>query len=315
MNIKHKLNLIKPKTYVLDLENYCKNQLKNNISDDDAKNSVIYGINCNQIKENKEYKGIIYISVSNKHSIHFANKDKQKILKINLNNIQRISFNNNNNKCIQFLSDQKDYNFIFNSNLDLEKFIKGFYLILTEKNHIFSDEDDNLEDYFDQLYRDYDRDFNKALDNKEFKNLATALGKKKSQLFSEMDKNNDNIIEYKEVVEYFRTFSSGKEFKDIFSKYSNLNKLISPNNLILFFKNEEKEIIDYYDSINIIIKFSTQLNNEEKNNLFHKIDALYISNNNTITEYQINQIINDFILENEKLNNIKKNFSLTINIQ
>ena len=315
MNIKHKLNLIKPQTYVLDLENYCKNQLKNNISDDDAKNSVIYGINCNQIKENKEYKGIIYISVSNKHSIHFANKDKQKILKINLNNIQRISFNNNNNKCIQFLSDQKDYNFIFNSNLDLEKFIKGFYLILTEKNHIFSDEDDNLEDYFDQLYRDYDRDFNKALDNKEFKNLATALGKKKSLLFSEMDKNNDNIIEYKEVVEYFRTFTSGKEFEDIFSKYSNLNKLISPNNLILFFKNEEKEIIDYYDSINIIIKFSTQLNNEEKNTLFYKIDQIYNSNNKTITEFQINNLIQDFILENEKTKNKKINFSLNMNLQ
>ena len=315
MNIKHKLNLIKPQTYVLDLENYCKNQLKNNISDDDAKNSVIYGINCNQIKENKEYKGIIYISVSNKHSIHFANKDKQKILKINLNNIQRISFNNNNNKCIQFLSDQKDYNFIFNSNLDLEKFIKGFYLILTEKNHIFSDEDDNLEDYFDQLYRDYDRDFNKALDNKEFKNLATALGKKKSLLFSEMDKNNDNIIEYKEVVEYFRTFTSGKEFEDIFSKYSNLNKLISPNNLILFFKNEEKEIIDYYDSINIIIKFSTQLNNEEKNSLFYKIDQIYNSNNKTITEFQINNLIQDFISENEKTKNKKIKFFLNMNLQ
>ena len=33
MNIKHKLNSIKPKTYVLNLENYCKNQLKNKISD------------------------------------------------------------------------------------------------------------------------------------------------------------------------------------------------------------------------------------------------------------------------------------------
>lgn len=35
---------------------------------------------------------------------------------------------------------------------------------------MFLDEED-MEDYFDELYRNYDRDFNKALDNKEFKNL------------------------------------------------------------------------------------------------------------------------------------------------
>ena len=171
-----------------------------------------------------------------------------------------------------------------------------------------------MEDYFDELYRNYDRDFNKALDNKEFKNLQL-LQEKKTELFFEIDKNNDNIIKHKEVVEYFRTLSSGKEFKYIFLKYSNLNELIITKKLFLFFQNEEKETIDFYDAINIIIKLSTKINNEEKNNLFHKIDTLYISNNNTITEYQINQIINDFILENEKVNKIKKNFSLTMNLQ
>ena len=171
-----------------------------------------------------------------------------------------------------------------------------------------------MEDYFDELYRNYDRDFNKALDNKEFKNLQL-LQEKKTELFFEIDKNNDNIIKHKEVVEYFRTLSSGKEFKYIFLKYSNLNELIITKKLFLFFQNEEKETIDFYDPINIIIKLSTKINNEEKNNLFHKIDILYISNNNTITEYQIKQIINDFILENEKVNKIKKNFSLTMNLQ
>ena len=307
MKIGNKTQIIKPKTYILDLKNYYNNNLNNNnITDDDAKNSIIYGIKCIQIKSNKEYKGIIFINVSNKNSLIFANKDEKSLLKFNLNSIQRITFDYKNNnltnypiekkkdKYIQILSDQKDYDFIFESDLNLNQFIKGFYLILTNKNELFLDEEDNMEDYFDELYRNYDRDFNKALDNKEFKNLATALGKKKTELFSEIDKNNDNIIEYKEVVEYFRTFSSGKEFKDIFSKYSNLNELITTKKLILFFQNEEKETIDFYDAINIIIKFSTKINNEEKNNLFHKIDALYISNNNTITEYQINQIINDF---------------------
>ena len=328
MKVGHKANLIKPKTYIIDLENYYNNTLNyNNITEEDAKNSVIYGIKCIQIEQHKEYKGIIFINVSNKHSIIFANQDKQKILKINLNNIQRITFDDNNknindypiekkkNKCIHILSDQKEYDFIFNSNLYLNTFIKGFYLILTNKNEIFSLEEDNMEDYFDELYRHYDRDFNKALDNKEFNNLATALGREKTELFSEIDKNHDNIIEYNEVVEYFRTFSSGKEFKDIFCKYSNLSQLITPNNLMLFFKNEEKEIIELYDAINIIIKFSTKLNNEEKNNLFSKIDSIYNSNNKTITEYQINQIINDFITKNEKINNKKNNFSLTMNLQ
>ena len=102
---------------------------------------------------------------------------------MNLNSIQRITFDYKNNdltnypigkkkdKCIQILSEQKDYDFIFESDLNLNQFIKGFYLILTNKNELFFDEEDNMEDYFDELYRNYDRDFNKALDNKEFKNL------------------------------------------------------------------------------------------------------------------------------------------------
>jgi hypothetical protein len=101
---------------------------------------------------------------------------------LNLNSIQRITFDYKNNdltnypigkkkdKCIQILSEQKDYDFIYESDLNLNQFIKGFYLILTNKNELFLDEED-MEDYFDELYRNYDRDFNKALDNKEFKNL------------------------------------------------------------------------------------------------------------------------------------------------
>ena len=213
------------------------------------------------------------------------------------------------NKCIQFLSDKKKYEFIFKTSKRLNKVVKGLLLLLDDRNENYS-EDENMENYFDEIYRHYDRDFNKALDNKEFKQLSIALGKKKEQLFKEIDKNNDKVIEYKEVLEYFRTITSGKEFNQIFSKYSNEENVLIPSSLILFFKNEEKEIIELYDSINIIIKFSLLLTNKEKEELFNKIDEIYNSQNKKLSEEEIKNIINSFT---EKNNNNK--FKLTMSLQ
>ena len=62
---------------------------------------------------------MIFLTVSNKHSITFANQENNSLLKINLNSIERITFDEDNNnlkdypikkkknKCIQFLSDKK----------------------------------------------------------------------------------------------------------------------------------------------------------------------------------------------------------------
>ena len=312
----------KQKTYITDLENYCREHSSFNISNEEAINSVTYGIKCYQINQNKTQKGIIFIAVSNKNSITFANQENQSLLKINLDAIERISFDEQTdnlkdypdekkkNKCIQFLSDKKSYDFVFKSSKRLNKIVKGLLLLIEEKKEDFLS-DENMENYFDELYRHYDRDFNKALDHEEFKQLAIALGKEKEQLFSEIDKNNDKVIEYKEVLEYFRSFTSGKEFIDIFSKYSNKNNTLDPNSLIHFFVNEEKENIEIYDSIKIIIKFSTLLTNEEKEELFNKIEILYDTYNKTISENQINNLI-EYISKNKPEN---KKFTFTMNLQ
>ena len=312
----------KQKTYITDLENYCREHSSFNISNEEAINSVTYGIKCYQINQNKTQKGIIFIAVSNKNSITFANQENQSLLKINLDAIERISFDEQTdnlkdypdekkkNKCIQFLSDKKSYDFVFKSSKRLNKIVKGLLLLIEEKKEDFLS-DENMENYFDELYRHYDRDFNKALDHEEFKQLAIALGKEKEQLFSEIDKNNDKVIEYKEVLEYFRSFTSGKEFIDIFSKYSNKNNTLDPNSLVHFFVNEEKENIEIYDSIKIIIKFSTLLTNEEKEELFNKIEILYDTYNKTISENQINNLI-EYISKNKPEN---KKFTFTMNLQ
>ena len=321
MSKRLKTNVGKIKTYITDLENFCREHPTNSFTDEDAINSVIYGIKCYQLIQNKQYKGMIFLTVSNKHSITFANQENNSLLKINLNSIERITFDEDNdylkdypiekkkNKCIQFLSDKKKYAFIFKTSKRLNKVIKGLLLILDERNENFGEEE-NMENYFDEIYRHYDRDFNKALDNKEFKQLALALGKKKEQLFLEIDKNNDNVIEYKEVLEYFRTVTSGKEFNQIFSKYSNEDNVLIPLSLISFFENEEKEKIDLYDSINIIIKFSLLLTNKEKEELFNKVDEIYTSQNKNFSEDEIKKLINSFT---EKNNNDK--FKLAMSLQ
>ena len=320
MSKRLKTNIGKIKTYITDLENYCREHPTTSFTDEDAINSATYGIKCYQLIKNKQYKGMIFLTVSNKYSITFANQEDNSLLKINLNTIERITFDEENdnlkenqnekkkNKCIQFLSDKKTYSFIFKTSKRLQKVVKGLLLILDERNENYY-EDENMENYFDEIYRHYDRDFNKALDNKEFKQLAIALGKKKEQLFLEIDKNNDNVIEYKEVLEYFRTITSGKEFNQIFTKYSNEENFLIPSSLILFFKNEEKEIIDLYDSITIIIKFSLLLTNKEKEELFNKIDEINTSQNKKVSEEEIKKIINSFT---EKNNN---KFKLTMSLQ
>ena len=193
----------KQKTYITDLENYCREHSNFNISNEEAINSVTYGIKCYQINQNKTQKGIIFIAVSNKNSITFANKENQSLLKINLDAIERISFDEQTdnlkdypdekkkNKCIQFLSDKKSYDFVFKSSKRLNKIVKGLLLLIEEKKEDFLS-DENMENYFDELYRHYD----------------------------------DKVIEYKEVLEYFRSFTSGKEFIYIFSKYLNKNNYL-----------------------------------------------------------------------------------------
>ena len=321
MSKRLKTTVGKIKTYITDLENFCREHQTTSFTDEDAINSATYGIKCYQLIQNKQYKGMIFLTISNKHSITFANQENNSLLKINLNSIERITFDEDNdnlkdypiekkkNKCIQFLSDKKKYEFIFKTSKRLNKVVKGLLLLLDDRNENYS-EDENMENYFDEIYRHYDRDFNKALDNKEFKQLSIALGKKKEQLFKEIDKNNDKVIEYKEVLEYFRTITSGKEFNQIFSKYSNEENVLIPSSLILFFKNEEKEIIELYDSINIIIKFSLLLTNKEKEELFNKIDEIYNSQNKKLSEEEIKNIINSFT---EKNNNNK--FKLTMSLQ
>ncbi len=321
MSKRLKTTVGKIKTYITDLENFCREHQTTSFTDEDAINSATYGIKCYQLIQNKQYKGMIFLTVSNKHSITFANQENNSLLKINLNSIERITFDEDNdnlkdypiekkkNKCIQFLSDKKKYEFIFKTSKRLNKVVKGLLLLLDDRNENYS-EDENMENYFDEIYRHYDRDFNKALDNKEFKQLSIALGKKKEQLFKEIDKNNDKVIEYKEVLEYFRTITSGKEFNQIFSKYSNEENVLIPSSLILFFKNEEKEIIELYDSINIIIKFSLLLTNKEKEELFNQIDEIYNSQNKKLSEEEIKNIINSFT---EKNNNNK--FKLTMSLQ
>ena len=320
MSKRLKTNIGKIKTYITDLENFCREYPTTSFTDEDAINSATYGIKCYQLIKNKQYKGMIFLTVSNKYSITFANQEDNSLLKINLNTIERITFDEENdnlkenqnekkkNKCIKFLSDKKTYSFIFKTSKRLQKVVKGLLLILDERNENYY-EDENMENYFDEIYRHYDRDFNKALDNKEFKQLAIALGKKKEQLFLEIDKNNDNVIEYKEVLEYFRTITTGKEFNQIFTKYANEENFLIPSSLILFFKNEEKEIIDLYDSISIIIKFSLLLTNKEKEELFNKIDEINTSQNKKISEEEIQKIINSFT---EKNNN---KFKLTMSLQ
>ena len=107
MSKRLKTNIGKIKTYITDLENYCREHPTTSFTDEDAINSATYGIKCYQLIKNKQYKGMIFLTVSNKYSITFANQEDNSLLKINLNTIERITFDEENDNLKENQNEKK----------------------------------------------------------------------------------------------------------------------------------------------------------------------------------------------------------------
>ncbi len=107
MSKRLKTTVGKIKTYITDLENFCREHQTTSFTDEDAINSATYGIKCYQLIQNKQYKGMIFLTVSNKHSITFANQENNSLLKINLNSIERITFDEDNDNLKDYPIEKK----------------------------------------------------------------------------------------------------------------------------------------------------------------------------------------------------------------
>ena len=294
--------------------NVLKNFTKTKPNLDDY-NYFIYWILFKRYENNNYFKGIIYLNEAINNCLSFASFKNKNIEYYLLSDIERFSFDKNSkniknvfhskknkikeNCFIQIYINKKIFDFVFDNKENLKRFVNGIiYHFENKENEI---KNNNIENNFDEIWRKYDINFDKKLSKNEFHQLAKEFGIKDKELGKEIDKDGNNEYSYEEVVEYLKTFTNGKNYADVFNKFATNtsnegNKVMNFENLIAFFKEIEKEIINEKDSMKLIIKFKRNINNEEKKTLEKKVDDL-----KEINQFEFNKIFDSIKNNNNNL--------------
>ena len=226
----------------------------------DDMNYLIYGVFCKKYNKGKSIKGILYVNEIKKDYLSFAEIYEEKIFNFSLNNIQTITFENKTenlkNKKIkektamQIFIEKKSHDFVFENSDILNKVVNALILIYEESHKEINKF--NFEDNIEKLWTKYDKNFDKILNKEEFQTLANEIGFNKKNLINNIDVNGDGIIEYNEVLDYFKKFTNGLVYADIFNQYSTLiteegKKVWSYQNIKYFFYNYQKEDLTDYE--------------------------------------------------------------------
>ena len=137
-----------PPQYVIEAESYTSPTFKD-VDENYAEEALLNGIKISLMLNGQEKKGIIFLG-ENEKLIFVCFEDKKETI-INLNNIKRIYFNikgssnlrnyknkGNNERFIQFvdLNNITKTDFKFNTNNDLEYFIKGLIQTFHNKSNV-----------------------------------------------------------------------------------------------------------------------------------------------------------------------------------
>ena len=278
------------------------------ISETEALDSLIYGVNCNRSKLGEESFGVLCLSDKIPNEICFLDKTNNKINNFKMKYITNITFNktsenlkkytkqnsdNNTNNIdkdmcyMQISINQKTYDFEFENKNALFLFIKGFLIYLESDNFLVNSNKkemgDYVEDNIEMLFEKNNENFDDLLDKKEFQNLAKEIGMDAKELLLYIDKNKDGIITKEEVITYFTSILKGLEFKELFEKYASIKNIndgvytMNPAELKLFFHEEQKEFINDLESHQLIILFKSTIDIDTKRKICKKfINLIWI---------------------------------------
>ena len=307
---------MKNKSFIDQLRNSFPSYLKN-ITEEDAKNALIYGINCYKIEENESYKGALFLSVNQDNCICFANIKNDDIETINIRYIDKISFEindkelinykkkNNDEKFFEIIWAQKYYIFSVENFNNLLLLIKGLLLIFDRNydnnyNHTNDKKSSDIENEINEILNKYDNNFDKIFDHLEFKKFCEHSGILPSILMINIDKNKDGLITKEELKKYLKENMCGEIYKDIFNLYSGNNSTLNYKELINFFKNEQKEDVSELEAIQLIIKFNINIKDETvRQNILADIQNSYIKNMYKININEILLISHDYNLNED----------------
>ena len=284
---------------------------QNSISDIDAENAIIYGIECYQIIDNNIYNAHVCLSPISSEELCFFILEKSKIIKIDLDTIASITFKNsfqysnmytsylNSNFFCQILYDRESYEFCFKNKLSLLLFVKGLLVISKSSMENYSHVKIDLEKF--------NENFNEELEDDELKDFASHLGLNYNLLKSQIDSNRDNTVTINEIKTYLKKRLSGEQFRPVFEKYctlenSNKEKCMGPIDLQRFFLEVQKEEISYLESCQIIIEFNSISNEKGKKKIIQNFEDMLVKNK-TINAQEIESILG--IQKNETNETIK----------
>ena len=303
---------MKKNGFINQLKNSFPSELKT-IDEEDAKNAIIYGVNCYKIEDYYSYEGYLFLSVNDTNSICFANIQYDTIESIKIRNINKISFKVNQKDLINYkkkyederffeiIINQKCYIFSVKNFNTLLLLIKGLLLIfdyMSQDNIVSYKNNSVIENAINKILDKYDMDFDKIFDHTEFKKYCEHSGIVPSLLMINIDKNKDGQITKDELKSYLKDNLCGEIYRDIFNTYSRNKNTLNYKELMYFFNEEQNENITELEALQIIIKFNINIeDNSIRQEILKEIENSYIKNKYTIYKQDILLICKKYSLD------------------
>ena len=276
--------------------------------------ALIYGTKVDKMTYDSSTSGYLYLNESNIDLLCFANKKEKTIETINIRNIQKMTFtkktenlkNKKNIKkdtALQIYINNKSHDFVFKSKDELEKFVGG--IVYLYQKYIMTNQTKSIHKNLQNLWHKYDKNFDKELNDAEVNKFAKDLGISKKEIFILLDSNKDGKITKEEVIEYFKKNTGGHQYAEYYNQYATLiskenKKVFSPNDLINFFKEVEKEDLNLLESIEFILNFKENINEDDKKKLYDDIFKIYEKNEGKIELVEIEQKFNEYNKEKDE---------------
>jgi phosphatidylinositol phospholipase C delta len=275
----------------------------------------------------------VVISSENQTNIYsLINVDSKTISKIDLTQITQISLDASrgefikmkaknkellkSNTFVGILCETESFDLIFDSKHDLECFLKSIIDSVDKQNN----EDDPLREKVKQTWMTYDGDFSEKMEKTEFMQFAKDLNlklenKSLEEIFNLIDSDKSGEIDFDEFFNWYKSFTSGGELRNVFNKYSiNGKDYLDPTDLKEFFTHEQNEVVTTCEAAIILLSF-IQTNREKGEEIIKKLKADNSNGLNSLTDEEksllkmrvneFKQLINDKnytnIYETEKI--------------
>ena len=186
------------------------------ITEEDAFNTIIYGLNCIKVNKGKAKNIKIFQIDTKPQIISIVDQGEQTVEVIDITNIIAVSFDMNNeninqfknnnplipieaNSYIRILINKTIIDLIFDTKKELCLFISG---VIHLYENLIDFDVTNMENYFRKIWQFYDKDFSNKLEPSEFKTFVEELNFQIGQNelikeFKKIDTDKSGYIDFK----------------------------------------------------------------------------------------------------------------------